>query len=43
MISIATRRAGIICLAGTTNDNYDALMTWGLTQRAAERRLDRRP
>lgn len=42
MVSITTRRAGLICVAGTANDRRDVFMAWGLTQRAAERRLCRR-
>lgn len=42
MVSITTRRAGIICLAGTANDSRDVTMAWAFTQEGARRRLLRR-
>lgn len=42
MIHLQTRRAGLLVLAATVNDNRDVEHTWGLTTRAAERRLLRR-
>lgn len=42
MIHIQTRRAGLLVLAATVNDNRDVEHTWALTTRGAERRLLRR-
>ena len=39
MIQIETRRAGIICLASTVNDNLKITQTWGLTENGARARL----
>lgn len=42
MISVYTRRAGLICLAANVDGLRVITMTWGLTQEGATRRLIRR-
>lgn len=42
MVSIQTRRAGIICLAANANDDRQVVQAWGLTQASAASRLLRR-
>lgn len=42
MIRVQTRRAGLIWLAATSNDNGDVHQTWGFTESGAFARLCRR-
>lgn len=39
MTHIQSRRAGLIALAATVDDDRVVRMTWGLTRASAERRL----